>query len=116
MEVRPEFLPEHSRPDQRKYVFGYRVTITNEGVERAQLISRKWLIVDGAGRRHEVAGEGVVGHQPDLGPGQHFEYTSYCPIETAWGTMEGAYTLRSASGEMFDIEIRRFFLVSSTPA
>lgn len=113
VEVKPEYLPEHSRPDQRKYVFGYRIRITNEGREKAQLKSRHWVIVDADGDRHDVVGEGVVGHQPEMAPGQVFEYTSYCPLETPWGTMEGSYTLLGDGGQTFEISVARFFLVAN---
>ncbi len=113
VDVTPEYLPDHSRPANHKYVFGYRVRITNEDGRRARLKSRHWVIVDADGDRHDVVGEGVVGHQPDLAPGQAFEYTSYCPLETTWGTMEGRYTFVSEDEESFDIVVARFYLVST---
>lgn len=113
VDVTPEYLPDHSRPANHKFVFGYRVRITNEDGHRARLRSRHWVIVDADGDRHDVVGEGVVGHQPDLAPGQTFEYTSYCPLETPWGTMEGRYTFVAEDGESFDISVARFYLVSA---
>lgn len=112
VEVSPEYLPEHSRPEQRKYVFGYRVRITNETGPRARLKSRHWVIVDADGDRHDVVGDGVVGHQPDLAPGQAFEYTSYCPLETTWGTMEGGFTFIAEDGKSFEVAVGRFYLVA----
>lgn len=110
--VRPEYLPEHSDTDALRFVFGYHIHIENRGAEPATLISRHWIIVDGDGDRHEVEGEGVVGHQPRLLPGESFEYASYCPLETRWGTMEGVYHMRLDDGSMFEARIARFFLVA----
>jgi ApaG protein len=114
--VAPKFLPEQSGEGEawqgRRYVFAYHIRIANEGERRAKLLSRHWVIVDADGEQHEVRGEGVVGHQPDLAPGQAFEYTSYCPIATPWGTMEGEYTMENELGERFDVAIGRFYLVS----
>jgi ApaG protein len=110
--VRPEFLPEHSDADALRFVFGYHINIHNEGAEPVTLVSRHWVIVDGDGDRHEVEGDGVVGHQPRLEPGESFEYASYCPLETRWGTMEGVYHMRLDDGSMFDAVIARFFLVA----
>lgn len=112
VDVRPQYLPEHSKPAEGKYVFGYHIRIENVGVERAKLLSRHWVIVDADGDRHDVTGEGVVGNQPDLGPGEHFEYSSFCPLETPWGTMEGSYRFRADSGEEFDVRVARFYLVA----
>ena len=114
--VRPSYLPEQSGTAEawqgRRYVFAYQVRISNEGSVRAQLLSRHWVIVDAEGERHEVRGEGVVGHQPELAPGESFEYSSYCPLSTPWGTMEGEYLLVDEFGERFEIEIARFYLVA----
>jgi len=110
--VAPEYLAGQSNPEAGQYVFGYRVRIVNEGADRAQLISRRWLIIDAEGEEHEVRGPGVVGHQPALAPGEGFEYASYCPLETSWGTMEGAYQMQREDGSMFDAMIDRFYLVA----
>lgn len=110
--VRPEYLPEHSDPAASRYVFGYRVRVTNESAEPVTLISRHWMIVDGDGDRHEVQGDGVVGRQPRLEPGEAFDYASFCPLETRWGTMEGVYHMRCDNGAMFDATVARFFLVA----
>lgn len=110
--VRPEYLPEHSDADAARFVFGYHIHIHNDGAEPVTLVSRHWIIVDGDGDRHEVEGDGVVGHQPRLEPGQSFEYASYCPLETRWGTMEGVYHMRLDDGSMFDATVARFFLVA----
>ncbi|MBX3357491.1 MAG: Co2+/Mg2+ efflux protein ApaG [Phycisphaeraceae bacterium] len=118
--VTPRFLPEQSGEGEswqgRRWVFAYDIRITNDGAIRAKLLSRHWLIVDSDGERHEVRGEGVVGHQPDLAPGEFFEYTSSCPLGTPWGTMEGEYQFEDAHGEKFDAIVGRFFLVSPPDA
>jgi ApaG protein len=107
-----QYLPERSEPDE-VWFYAYRVCITNEGTERAQLLSRHWVVLDANKVKEEVIGEGVVGRQPDLGPGEMFEYTSGCPLATAWGTMEGSYTFCRPDGAEFEVPIGRFFLVPS---
>lgn len=109
--VRPFYIPEQSRPDLGEYVFGYRISIANEGDERVKLISRKWVIVDADGDVREVEGEGVVGQQPEILPGGVHEYSSFCSLETPWGTMEGHYVMKMVSGETFEAAIGRFYLV-----
>jgi ApaG protein len=120
VDVTPGYLPHDSDPEghagKPRWVFTYRVRITNEGQSQAKLVSRHWTIIDSDGDRHEVHGEGVIGHQPDLSPGEHFEYSSYCPLETPWGTMEGSYTFEAADGSRFEVAIARFYLVSPTTA
>lgn len=110
--VAPWFIDEHSDPSERRYVFGYRITISNEGDRPAKLLSRRWTIVDATGQREEVSGDGVVGQQPELAPGQSFEYASFCPLPTPWGTMEGAYTMQCDDGTRFEVNIARFYLVA----
>jgi ApaG protein len=116
IDVAPRFLPEQSGEDEswkgRRYLFAYRIRITNEGDQAVQLLSRHWRIVDADGEERHVRGDGVVGHQPHLLPGHAFEYESYCPLLTPWGTMEGEYTMRTADGEEFAARIARFYLVS----
>ncbi|MGD9690818.1 MAG: Co2+/Mg2+ efflux protein ApaG [Phycisphaerales bacterium] len=90
----PVYVPARSDPDSKQFVFSYRVRVTNETDSPVTLLARRWIIVDAAGHRHEVEGDGVVGRQPTIPPGQSFEYTSYCPLATPWGTMEGEYTMR----------------------
>jgi ApaG protein len=115
--VSPRFEPDHSDPSEPRFVFSYRIRIRNESDIRAQLLSRDWKITDGRGVTHLVRGDGVVGHQPDLSPGQGFEYSSFCPLPTDWGTMEGAYTMETVNpdgsrGERFQIEVGRFYLMT----
>lgn len=91
-------------------MFAYRITIKNEGVQRVRLISRHWVIINGDGDREDVEGPGVVGKFPTLAPGEEFQYTSFCPLDTEWGTMEGTYRMQREDGSLFDAVIGRFFL------
>ena len=108
--VSPRFVEEESSPDDRQYFFAYTVEITNTTTEQVQLRSRYWRIIDGNGKLQEVRGAGVVGEQPVLGPGETFNYTSGCPLTTPDGTMQGTYTMVTASGETFQAEIPAFSL------
>jgi len=110
--VEPKFLADQSEPAQGRYVWAYRVSIRNDGDTTVQLRSRYWRITDGAGRVQEVRGEGVVGKQPTLRPGDSFEYTSGTPLPTPSGFMGGAYQMQSGEGEQFDVEIPTFSLDS----
>lgn len=119
----PMYLASESDPESKRFVFGYRIRITNESEQTVKLLSRYWRIVDADGAEHEVRGDGVVGQQPELGPGESFEYASYCPLQTSWGTMEGSYTMvhvfegvKPARGAPFQVAIARFFLISETAA
>jgi len=108
--VSPYFLPDQSDPQDRKWVWGYDVEIENHGTEVVQLISRHWVITDALGRVEEVEGDGVVGEQPLLKPGEAFRYTSGCPLTTASGVMEGEYRMVTADGETFEALIPPFSL------
>ncbi|MGD9691502.1 MAG: Co2+/Mg2+ efflux protein ApaG [Phycisphaerales bacterium] len=110
--VRPRFAPDHSDPSARRWVFTYHVRISNEGTEAATLLARHWRIVDAEGRTREVSGEGVIGLQPRLEPGQSHSYSSFCPLETAWGSMEGSYLMERDDGTRFRASVARFLLVS----
>ncbi len=111
--VRSFYLADQSEPDRSHFVWAYRVAIRNEGAETVQLLKRTWLITDGQGRTQEVHGEGVVGEQPVLEPGQSFEYTSGTPLATPSGFMRGAYHMVvGATGEPFDVRIPAFSLDS----
>jgi ApaG protein len=110
--VTPAYLDDQSDPDEDRYVWAYTITIENRGTEPVQLLSRYWHIVDGKGRVDEVRGPGVVGLKPVIGPGESFEYTSGCPLETASGMMSGRYQMRAASGTDFEAEIPAFLLES----
>jgi len=111
--VRAFYLADQSEPERGHYVWAYRVAITNEGRETVQLLKRTWQITDGQGRTQQVHGEGVVGEQPVLEPGQNFEYTSGTPLATPSGFMRGAYHMVvTATGEAFDVTIPAFSLDS----
>ena len=104
------YVPERSEPRENYFFFAYRVSISNEGNETAQLMSREWIITDSDGNEERVEGPGVVGEQPLLRPGSAFEYTSFCPLRTSVGSMHGAYFMRTVSGETFRAEIAPFTL------
>ncbi len=108
--VAAQYLPEESDPEENRFVFAYRVVVANEGEEPVKLLQRHWVVRDAENRRRDVRGEGVVGRQPELAPGESFEYVSGSVLETSWGTMEGSYTFERPSGERFDAAIGRFFL------
>lgn len=105
-----EFAPERSAPADQQWFFLYTITITNEGEETVQLLTRHWIITDGSGKVEEVKGPGVVGQQPVLSPGQSFTYTSGCPLATPFGSMQGTYQMRTAAGDEFDVTIAPFTL------
>lgn len=108
--VESTYVPEQSSPRLRRYVFAYTVRISNEGDSAAQLRTRHWIITDGNGKVEEVRGPGVVGQQPLLNPGDHFEYTSGCVLETPRGQMHGSYQMHRSDGAMFDAAIAPFML------
>ncbi|PCH63377.1 MAG: Co2+/Mg2+ efflux protein ApaG [Gammaproteobacteria bacterium] len=108
--VQSSYVPERSEPEHAQWFFTYTVRIANEGDVGVQLISRHWIITDGNGQVQEVRGAGVVGEQPSLKPGDHFEYTSICPLETEFGTMQGSYQMISTDGVTFDVDIAPFSL------
>lgn len=108
--VETQFLPEQSEPAQQRYAFAYTITIRNQGDEAVRLLNRHWIITDGDNQVQEVHGEGVVGKQPLIEPGEAFRYTSGAIIDTAVGTMEGSYEMISASGRPFIAPITVFSL------
>lgn len=110
--VEPIFLEDQSSPDEDHYVWAYQVKIRNKGLEAVQLLNRHWRITDARGQLQEVKGEGVVGEQPMLKPGEAFEYTSGTPLATPSGIMFGSYEMETKTGERFDIEIPAFSLDS----
>jgi ApaG protein len=109
--VSSAYVAGQSAPKARRYVFAYTVRITNEGSETAQLRSRHWIITDGNGKIEQVRGPGVVGEQPTLRPGEHFEYTSGCVLETPRGQMHGTYQMVRDDGSEFDATIAPFALL-----
>ena len=108
--VQTQYLADQSEPENARYVFAYTVTIRNTGTIAAQLISRHWIITDADSHVQEVRGLGVVGHQPLLKPGEHFEYTSGCALTTPVGTMRGTYQMVAEDGTPFQATIAEFTL------
>ena len=108
--VESQFDPDRSEPSRSQWFFLYNITISNEGAETVQLLTRHWIITDGTGNVEEVRGPGVVGKQPILKPGESFEYTSGCPLPTAFGMMEGSYQMVTEGGERFDAKVAPFTL------
>lgn len=106
--VTTQYLPEQS--DAQQYVFAYTITLHNTGTIAAQLISRHWIITDGNHEVQEVRGLGVIGEQPNLAPGERFQYTSGASIPTPVGTMRGSYQMIAADGTRFDAPIPEFTL------
>ena len=108
--VIPDYLEDESDPDEGRYVWAYTIEIENTGREAVQLLARKWVITDSMGRTEHVQGEGVVGEQPVIEPGESFRYTSGAPLGTPSGFMEGSYEMRRRSGESFAAIIPGFSL------
>jgi ApaG protein len=110
VDVETQYLDEQSAPEQNRFVFAYTVTIRNTGTVPARLLSRHWIITDANGKEQEVRGEGVVGEQPHLKPGEGFQYTSGTMLETPVGSMRGSYQMIADDGKDFDAEIPPFTL------
>ncbi len=110
IDVEPQYVEAESKPEQGLYYFSYHVRIKNLGEAPARLLNRHWIITDGKGEVHEVAGPGVIGEQPTLEPGESFEYSSYCPLPTATGNMRGHYEMSDQSGTLYRVKIPLFFL------
>ena len=108
--VQTRHLSDHPASDENKYAFAYQITITNHSDTQVQLMSRYWLITDGTGKKSEVQGEGVVGKQPHLAPGEEFQYTSGAILDTPVGTMEGYYDMQLQGGETLRVPIEVFRL------
>jgi len=111
--VESYYLVEKSVPARNEYIFVYEITITNENPEPVQLLHRHWIITDALGRIEEVKGPGVVGKQPRLRPGEAFQYQSFCPLPTPFGSMKGNYKMMRDNGEFFNAEIPLFSLVQT---
>lgn len=114
--VSVSFLPEQSEPARGRWFWAYHIRIENGAAAPVQLISREWTIADGRGGRHDVQGEGVVGEQPVIAPGESFDYVSGCPLSTPTGWMEGVYRMVAADGRAFAAQIPRFPLVAPAVA
>jgi ApaG protein len=110
VQVESFYDEERSSPQENYYFFSYHVRISNVGHETAQLVSREWHITDGNGDTQRVQGPGVMGEKPVLAPGDEFEYTSFCPLTTSVGAMQGSYRMVLQNGESFEAEIAPFSL------
>jgi len=114
VQVRARYSPEHSDPQRSQWFFLYTIRIVNEGEEVVQLLTRHWIITDATGHVEEVRGPGVVGAQPRLEPGEDFEYTSGCPLQTPFGSMEGTFQMihpdDEGDGGGFEAEVAQFEL------
>jgi len=110
IDVATSYVEDQSNPGEGRYVFSYTITIRNEGAKPARLMGRHWLITDANGKVQEVVGEGVVGEQPHLQPGQGFRYSSGAILETPVGSMQGRYRMVADDGEQFDAPIAPFRL------
>ncbi len=110
--VEPTYLDEESHPLRNRYVWAYHVTIENRGAETVQLLSRYWKITDALGRSQEVRGEGVIGEQPVIHPGERYEYSSGTPLTTPSGIMMGCYFMETTDGRPLEVEIPAFSLDS----
>jgi ApaG protein len=108
--VRPTYLPEHSNPEEHRFVWAYAIEIHNQSAESAQLVSRRWTITDAAGRVEVVKGPGVIGEQPTIRPGESYSYSSGCPLTTSSGLMVGSYEMVTDAGERFEIAVPAFSL------
>ena len=110
VDVETAFVPDQSDPGQNRFVFSYTITIRNQGGVPAKLLNRHWVITDSNGKVQEVRGEGVVGEQPHIKPGEGFRYSSGAVLETPVGSMQGAYQMMNDRGETFDAPIAPFRL------
>jgi len=110
--VEPFYLEEQSDPEDDRYVWGYRIVISNNSGVAVRLVNRYWNITDQNGQVDEVTGPGVVGEQPRLNPGDTYEYSSGCPLDTPSGLMFGHYQMETDEGELFDVDIPAFSLDS----
>ena len=110
IEVETSYMADHSEPDKDRYVFAYTITLVNRGSISAKLLTRRWIITDADNRIEEVEGEGVVGEQPTLKPGEGFRYTSGTVVETPVATMHGTYKMLAEDGNTFNTDIPQFVL------
>jgi len=110
IQVKTQYIPEQSQPEQQRFFFAYTITIKNSGKMAAQLLTRKWLITDANGKIQEVHGKGVVGEQPYLKSGEEFRYSSAAMLETPVGSMQGSYQMKAEDNTLFDAPIPVFRL------
>lgn len=109
--VAVSFLADQSEPARKRWFWAYHIRIENGGRQIVQLLTRRWIITDGRGARHRVEGEGVVGAQPVIAPGESYDYVSGCPLDTSSGAMEGSYGMIAEDGRPFDARIPNFPLI-----
>lgn len=114
--VSVSFLPEQSMPEKAQWFWAYHVRIENGSDLAVQLMSRRWLIADGRGARNTIEGEGVIGEQPVIAPGESYDYVSGCPLGTPTGSMQGAYVMIAEDGSSFEVAIPRFALTAPVTA
>ena len=113
--VDPRFEDGHSKPDNAEFVFSYTIQVFNQSDSPVQLISRQWIIFDAIGQKRKVEGDGVIGQQPIINPGQTFTYSSWCPLASEMGYMRGLYTMVNLeTTEVFDVEVPKFNLIFPT--
>ncbi len=111
--IKTKYLTSRSYPEKFYFLFSYKVSITNEGLDPVRLISRYWNIVDGDGNTEDIHGPGVIGEQPWIKAGDKYEYTSYCPLKTPIGKMGGAFQMINKAGDVFDVNIEHFELAAN---
>lgn len=114
--VSVSFLPEQSMPDKGQWFWAYHVRVENGSDMAVQLMSRRWIIADGRGQRQVVEGEGVIGEQPVIAPGENYDYVSGCPLGTPTGSMQGAYIMIAEDGSSFEVAIPKFALTAPVAA
>ena len=112
VEANSEYISDQSNPVEEKYFFSYNIKITNNSNQSAKLLSRYWHITDGLGNSEDIHGPGVVGKNPKIKPGESFSYTSYCPIKTPIGSMEGSFRMVNEDTEEFEVEVKKFKLLA----
>ena len=114
--VSVSFLPEQSTPDRGQWFWAYHIRVENGAAMAVQLMSRRWVIADGRGARHDVEGDGVIGEQPVIAPGESYDYVSGCPLATPTGSMQGIYRMVAEDGSSFDVAIPKFALIAPVTA
>tara|TARA_B110000003_G_scaffold248467_1_gene260190 strand:- start:253 stop:624 length:372 start_codon:yes stop_codon:yes gene_type:complete len=112
VEANSEYISDQSNPVEEKYFFSYNIKITNNSNQSAKLLSRYWQITDGLGNSEDIHGPGVIGKNPKIKPGESFSYTSYCPIKTPIGSMEGSFRMVNEETEEFEVEVKKFKLLA----
>jgi ApaG protein len=112
VEANSEYIPAQSNPVKEEYFFSYNIKIINNSNQRAKLLSRYWHITDGLGNSEDIHGPGVVGKTPRIRPGESFSYTSFCPIKTPIGSMEGSFRLVNEDKSEFEVEVKKFKLIA----